>query len=331
MKIQTRIKRYAWLALGVAALLPVSCIKDDYATESGQTTLTLRFSASANAPEATGAIAPETVNEQMRTLRVILTEKDGTIRYNWKKNDIPVDATDQVVTFSELITVSNGVTNFDVYAIANEESFVKTADELAAKSGNISQFNFDVNLLDATILDRLNEANKADPDNDERIPQTKVQEVEVIPGQANSATIQLKFAVAKIDLSFTNQSPSQVVLEDVKFSHMNVATTPLFPPTDLPSTGSDLNLGTINVPGNVTNYSVVRYVYESQVTGNDSYILSTSWGNKSLNLTEAGLGTEFARGTKLDIDLTLNSTQITTFNLLVEPWGEKNIDVPPFL
>lgn len=336
MKITRILKRYAGISLCLCLLGAgmTGCIKDDDVAGQKETTLTLRFSTGANAPDQDGTtVGPELPNEHMRTLRVILTETDGTIRYNTKITGIPEDADEQVVTFSELITVNEGETKFNVYAIANEEAFVTSPDQLAAESGNVSQFGFNNNtLLNASVLARLNEAvNKENPEANERIPQTAVEEVAVVPKQANSATIQLEFVVAKIDLSFTNQSPSSVDLPDVTFSHMNVADTPLFPATSLPSTGTDLSLGTVSVPGGATNYSVVRYVYESQVPGNDNYILSTSWGNNSLNLSDAGLGTEFARGTKLDIDITLNSTHITTFDLLVEPWGQKDNIVPPFL
>lgn len=334
------MKSYAGMALGLC-LLGVGvtgCIKDDDVAGQKETTLTLRFSTGANAPDQDGTtVGPELPNEHMRTLRVILTETDGTIRYNTKITGIPEGADEQVVTFSELITVNEGETKFNVYAIANEEAFVTSPDQLAAESGNVSQFGFNNNrLLNASVLTRLNEAvdkalNNEEIEANERIPQTAVEEVPVVPEQANSATIQLEFVVAKIDLSFTNQSPSSVDLPDVTFSHMNVANTPLFPATSLPSTGTALSLGTVSVPGSATNYSVVRYVYESQVTGSDNYILSTTWGNNSLNLTDEGLRTEFTRGTKLDIDVTLNSTHITTFNLLVVPWGEINNDVPPFI
>lgn len=324
------MKSYAGMALGLC-LLGVGvtgCIKDEV-TATKETTLTLRFSTRADG-DAQG-VGPETANEHMRTLRVILTEKNGTIRYNTKIDNIPEGDEYKEITFGELITVADGETKFDVYAIANEEAFVSSADELAAKSGNISQFRFDSKTLDATILQRLNAADKDDPEANERIPQTAVQEVTVIPERDNSETVQLKFVVAKIELSFTNQSPSSVDLPDVTFSHMNVANTPLFPATSLPSTGTALSLGTVSVLGSATNYSVVRYVYESQVTGNDNYILSTSWGNNSLNLSDAGLGTEFARGTKLDIDVTLNAEQEVSLVFRVVPWDDNHeIDVPTF-
>lgn len=340
MKITRILKRYAGMSLCLCLLGAgvTGCIKDDDVAGQKETTLTLRFSTGANAPDQDGTtVGPELPNEHMRTLRVILTETDGTIRYNTKITGIPEDAEEQVITFSELITVNDGTTNFNVYAIANEEAFVTSPDQLAAESGKVSQFSFNNNtLLNASVLTRLNEAvdkalNNEEIEANERIPQTAVKEVTVVPEHANSATIQLEFVVAKIDLSFTNQSPSSVDLPDVTFSHMNVANTPLFPATSLPSTGTALSLGTVSVPGNATNYSVVHYVYESQVTGSDNYILSTTWGNNSLNLTDEGLRTEFTRGTKLDIDVTLNSTHITTFNLLVVPWGEINNDVPPFI
>lgn len=327
MKIKT-LKKYAggMALLTLLGLLPASCIKDDTAAVK-ETTLTLTFSTRASGDQ--GTTGPESANEHMRTLRVILAQQDGTIRYNTQITDIPEEATDQKVTFRELITVEDGTTRFDVYAIANEEAFV-TSEQLDAQSGNISDMNLESLTLDDKVLQKLNQGLESDYQNNPvyRLPQTAKAEVEVIPGQENTATIQLEFVVAKVDLTFTNQSPQDIELGNVTFSHMSVAETPLFSGSSF-SSGNDFNLGTVRVSG-TTSENRVFYVYESQLSEGESYVLSSDWGNNSLDLTAEGLGNTFERGTKLKVNVTLNAQEITDFELLVLPWNEINIEVPPF-
>ena len=332
---KTIIRKYAACAALAATLglLPAGCIKDDAPQGTKETTLTLTFSTRAPG-DAGSSQGPESANEHMRTLRVILAEQDGTIRYNTKIDDIPEDDTDQRVTFSDLITGENGTT-FNVYAIANEEAFVTLPNQLAAQTGNISQMNLENLTLDEDILTKLNQGLlEANQDKQAyRLPQTKKELVTVIPGKDNEATIQLEFVVAKVDLTFTNEATQAVDLNNVTFSPMNQASTPLLPSAALATGGSDLNLGTVTVPASGSK-QVTCYVYENQLAGQSNYMLRTDWGNNELNLSYQNgaeiLGTQFARGTKLDIDITLNGTQMTDFELLVVPWSEKEITVPPF-
>lgn len=326
------IRKYAerTALLAMMAVMHTGCIMDEEQAEMKETTLTLTFST--RAPGDTGSTTgPESGNEHMRTLRVILAETDGTIRYNTKITGIPEDATDQKVTFSELITVENGETTFDVYAIANEEAFVTSPDQLAAQTGNISDMNLENLTLDKDVLAKLNlglESNNLD-NQEYRLPQTAKAEVTVEPGKENSATIQLEFVVAKVDLTFINQSVQDITMNKLTFSSMDVSSTPLLPlnSNTLPDNGNDKILSNIHIPGNGT-HTETFYVYESRVTGNDEYILSTDWGNgNSLNLTENGLGTSFTRGTKLDVDVTLNSQQEVDLVFVVVPWDEVDADV----
>lgn len=328
MKIKT-LKKYAggMALLTLLGVLPASCIKDDTAAVK-ETTLTLTFSTRASGDQ--GTTGPESANEHMRTLRVILTEKNGTIRYNTQITDIPEEATDQKVTFSELITVEDGTTTFVVYAIANEEAFVTSPGQLAAQNGNISDMNLESLTLNAAVLQKLNQGLESDNQKNQecRLPQTAKAEVTVEPERDNTATIQLEFVVAKVDLTFTNQSPQDIELGNVTFSHMSVAETPLFSGSSF-SSGNDFNLGTVRVSG-TTSENRVFYVYESQLSEGESYVLSSDWGNNSLDLTAEGLGNTFERGTKLKVNVTLNAQEITDFELLVLPWNEINIEVPPF-
>lgn len=328
MKIKT-LKKYAggMALLTLLGLLPASCIKDDTAAVK-ETTLTLTFSTRASGDQ--GTTGPESANEHMRTLRVILTETDGTIRYNTKITGIPEEATDQKVTFRELITVEDGTTRFDVYAIANEEAFV-TSEQLDAQSGNISDMNLESLTLNAAVLQKLNQGLESDNQDKQeyRLPQTAKAEVTVEPERDNTATIQLEFVVAKVDLTFTNQSPQDIPLDDATFSSMDVSSTLLLPleGREVSTNGNDVVLNDIVVPGN-GQFNETFYVYESQVGGNNSYVLSTTWGEgHSLNLTDGGLGTSFLRGTKLDVDVTINSRQEVDLVFVVVPWDEVDADV----
>lgn len=319
MKTTRILQRYACVSLCLCLLCAgvTGCIKDEVA-ETKETTLTLTVSTRSDDPDQNNQEGHNLeTNEEMKTLRVIVARhSNNEIIYNWYEDEIADDDFKRTINFSEL-TITAGET-FDFYAIANEAGFLNAGESLDnITSGELVR-------LESRILNKSYGSN--DP-----IPQTAIAlDVPVGESQDQTLDMQLKFVVAKIDLTFTNQSSSSVTLGDVTFSHMNVANTPLFPSTSLPSNGTDLVLGDITVPGSGT-YSVVRYVYESRVTNGIEYVLSTSWGDNSLNLTDEGLGTEFARGTKLDIDVTLNAEEMVKLEFLVVPWdGEVSLDVPAF-
>ena len=100
-------------------LLPVSCIKDDYAAK-GTATVTMTFTTRAISNSTTRATGDLLDNEQMKTLRVIVARSSNSeILYNVKYS-IEASETSKTITFSEL-TVNKAGEDFDFYAIANEE------------------------------------------------------------------------------------------------------------------------------------------------------------------------------------------------------------------
>ena len=312
------------LLLAVGA---VSCIKDEYAENKEKATLTLYFTTTKSSNEASSngtTIGPELPNEHMRTLRVIVVDKQGKIRYNTKVN-VPEDQVQTVINFSELIVDSDGTTTFDVYAIANEEVYVKNNEW---EGTNISLNDLKNKILDNIILSKLNEGIAKDKyEEGYAVPQTAIQEVTVTPGQENSATIPLEFVVAKMELNFENTSLMMQTLTNVALTDMDVSETTLFPVENIETVVNDFFWSSIEIPSE-KKYSIVKYLYEGQTDNN--YLLTTSWGNNSLNLTEKGLGTEILRGNKLVINVTLNSQQEASLDFLVIPWSEHNIDVPAF-
>lgn len=323
------LKRYvAWAVLAAAwGATAGSCIKDEV-SPMGETTLTLTFSTRADNPvNADGTIGPETANEHMRTLRVILTEADGTIRYNTKIDNIPEEDKEEVITYRELITASEGAKDFTVYAIANEESIAGT--DFGYEQGTMLPNEFLEKALSTSNLEALNNSIGLTSADDEikYLPQTKVETVQVKPNQDNTASIQLEFVVAKVSMQITNQSLRPITLP-LTFTKMNVPTTTLFASSPLPE-GRDL-VKPIVVAGNETQ-DISFYVYESQLPENGSYVLRSDWGNNSnLNLSTV-LEQAFMRGTKLQIKLTLDAAQqVDNLELLVLPWGEIDVTVPPY-
>lgn len=260
----------------------------------------------------------------MRTLRVIVVDKQGKIRYNTKVN-VPENQTQTVINFSELIVDSEGETKFDVYAIANEEVYV-TNNEW--EGTNISLNDLKNKILDNIILSKLNEGIAKDKyEEGYAVPQTAIQEVTVTPGQENSATIPLEFVVAKMELIFENTSLITQILTDVTLTDMDMSITNLFRVGNIGTTDSDFSWNSIEIPSE-EKYSIVKYIYESMT--DNSYELTTTWGDNKLNLTEEGLGNTILRGKKIIINVTLNSQQKATLDFLVIPWSEHNIEVPEF-
>lgn len=312
------------LLLAVGA---VSCIKDEYAENKEKATLTLYFTTTKSSNEASSngtTIGPELPNEHMRTLRVIVVDKQGKIRYNTKVN-VPENQTQTVINFSELIVDSEGETKFDVYAIANEEVYV-TNNEW--EGTNISLNDLKNKILDNIILSKLNEGIAKDKyEEGYAVPQTAIQEVTVTPGQENSATIPLEFVVAKMELIFENTSLITQILTDVTLTDMDMSITNLFRVGNIGTTDSDFSWNSIEIPSE-EKYSIVKYIYESMT--DNSYELTTTWGDNKLNLTEEGLGNTILRGKKIIINVTLNSQQKATLDFLVIPWSEHNIEVPEF-
>lgn len=314
------------LLLLLLAVVAGACVKDESGNKE-TATLTLYFTTTENNGETSSdgtTTGPELPNEHMRTLRVIIVDKEGRIRYNTKV-DVPEDQTRTVINFSELIVDSEGETTFDVYAIANEEVYA-AYNEWEGTSINLG--NLKAQILDNTILDKLNAGiAKTDYELGYAIPQTAIQEVTVTPGQNNSATIPLEFVVAKMELNFENTSLIPQTLTNVTLTDMNMSETTLFPVEDIETIGSDFSWNSIEIPSG-EKYSIVKYLYESRTA--NSYMLTTAWGNNSLNLTEGGLGDTILRGKKIIINVTLNSQQEASLEFLVIPWSEHDINVPEF-
>ncbi|WP_300814599.1 hypothetical protein [uncultured Bacteroides sp.] len=314
------------LCLLLLALLPVSCLKDDYAAKE-KATVKMTFTTRAISNPTTNAGGLE-ANEHMRTLRVIVARSSNSeILYNLKY-EIDENETSKTITFSEMTVNADGEA-FDFYAIANEEKVNTekswdnvTVDDLKGMS------------LNDEFLTDANDASK-----NTRIPQTVHRQITVMPqagGAIQSETMKLDFAVAKVRLTINNTSSGDQYVNDIKLSGINMESTPLFAEDHLSTENQgELSLGDMTIPAG-ESATVYAYFFENQ--NSNGYTLTAFWKKDQTLLLQTGFDdnkqniTEIPRGTELDINVKLNAdVDINpTIYVQVNEWTGKTINVPAF-
>lgn len=314
--------RLAGLLL-LLALLPVSCIKDDYAPK-GTATVTMTFTTRAvsnnSITRATGDLLD---NEQMKTLRVIVARSTtNEILYNLKY-DIQPDETQKTITFSEL-TVNKDGEDFDFYAIANEEGFLNDNESLEGTSVNLADLYYRV--LTGGF------------DKDATLPQVGYREIEVKPQTSGiqHEDMKLDFPAGKIQLTFVNETGKEVTLTNVKVPSVAPNQAYLFyhgnTPAETTLTG-DVDFGSITVPSGTesapTSYSDYRYIYPG-AAGEGKYKLTADWnGNREelLKTTDAPNGiSSILRNNLLNIVVTLKSGGGFGVKCEVKDWEDVQYD-----
>lgn len=303
-----------WLLL--LALLPVSCISDDYAPK-GTATVTMTFTTRAINSSATRAVGDLLDNEQMKTLRVIVARSSNSeILYN-VKYDIDASVTSKTITFSEL-TVKKDGEKFKFYAIANEEGFL---------SGNES---LDGTLVDLTAL--YNRVLTGGFAVGATLPQVGYREIEVKPKESGiqQETMNLDFPAGKIQLTFVNQTGDEVNLNEVEVPSVAPDKAYLFSlgkyPTGI-SLNGDVDFGSVTVPAGTetvpASTSVYRYIYPG-AKGAGFYTLKASWNS---NLREVPLNiSSIPRNSLIDVTVTLEYGGGFGVNCTVKAWNEASYD-----
>lgn len=329
MKIQTRIKRYAWLALGVAALLPVSCIKDDYAAKENAS-VTLTFTTRAVATDASAAGKLED-NEQMKTLRVIVARTNNEILFN-NVYDIAPEETSKTINYSELTIDENGE-DINFYVIANEEGFVKDNENL----NNITSDQLPI-LKDRILTNDFNVYPSV------MIPQTAFETLRVGPNENQTATICLDFVVAKVYVGFINETGEAQTISGLKLLGANPEQGYLFDLDDANRIPSNLAYADLEIAesveviadANADTPGVYAYLYPGNNTGENAYVLQGSWNGTDYQVDDetiksGQLATSLSRGQQLNVIITLKGGEHEyAFYALVNSWGEKEMTIPPF-
>ena len=337
---KTIIKKYAACAALAAtlALLPASCIKDDTAPGTKETTLTLTVSTRGDDPAQTDNGGKELEgNEEMKTLRVIVARSSNhEIIYNEFEDEIADDDFQRTFDFQDLTIETDGE-DFDFYAIANEESLDLSASGITTLEGK----NVNLEALKNAVLylDR-NDFNEAGLGN---IPQTAFAKVTVVPDESDNLTMQLQFVVAKITVTFTNQTGNPLYVDRLAIAGIKPDKGYLFDPNDIDDPTVVVPAGTTlaNVDGSerifvdtTTPKTVKAYVYPVKKEGTDAFAL-TAEGYPPLELTRAD-GTAItsldrSEWLRININLILKATDVKPdIEWEVLDWGTKEIEVPEF-
>lgn len=314
-------RRYYFVivALLIIALLPVSCIKDNF-PRGENASVTMTFTTRAQSANTSADDKTLLEKEQMQTLRVIVARANtNEILYN-ELYQISPEETSKTITFNELTVNENGE-DFKFYAIANESG---------VNYGNWKDITIEqLNNLQMPEVSALN---------NQAIPQTAYRLINVKPqtnGGIQSENMKLDFVVAKICLTINNTSNAVQTVENIHLTGVNTLSTPLFFFADESQLSSekqgDVNLGSVTVLENASQ-TVYAYFYEN--TGGD-YKLTADWKNTEqileINKAVTPNITEIKRGTELDITIKLNaSIKIEDLLIQVNPWGNEVIDVPEF-
>lgn len=263
-------RTYCLLAVVLAmALLPVSCIKEDYPVAAEKASVTMTFTTRVSDNVAVGNLLD---NEQMQTLRVIVA-RAGTkdIIYN-VSYQIQPDETQKTIRFSEL-TVKKEGEDIDFYAIANEQAFLSDGESLEGK-------NVDLGALKARILTNKDFNNPALS----LIPQAAFTTIKVGPTEQKKASMKLLFPLVKVVLNFDNQTGESVGLTNVQIDG-TADQGYLFVHPKYPQATTGMGTvkfgrdGALTVPaGEVADVApFVRYLYPWN--HDDGWKLTATWGS----------------------------------------------------
>ena len=309
MKKTNRLYR-CLLPLVWLTFLLSSCIKEDYAGSTDETaTVNLVFSTRADGQ----GTADVDENEGIKTLRVLITDADGKVEINTVQNFNDVSQTTLTI-----LGVPVGTKNF--YVIANEASVGLTDLD-------------DVSTVDEDFLNRV----ITNPSDAPYFPKTRSQistsglpitgmkeGVQVKGGENQRIEIEIVHTVAKVVLYVDNQSGEPFTLQQVKFGPFIADRTYLFDKSQQLPVGVQFN----EISLDAENVEVTPDKDEAVFTG---YIYEALATPVTIHFDEAGRN-YINRNDQVEIRATVNIHKEveTDLDILVVPWGEKDIDVPPF-
>ena len=329
------------LALVFAAGLS-SCIKEDYAdsTKNDKATVSLVFDT--RAPGVDGQTVQAGPNEGIKTLRVIIVDsKSSTVNVNkfYDYSDEPGPVGVKTLTIMNL-----PVGQKDFYVIANEGSVEINGINLDTWQEKGTFNESDKNkLLQAVIASGF-------PKTDAEIaklglPIAGWQSENITGTEDQVIEIPITRAVAKFVLYINNESGEPFTLEQVKFGPFIADRTYLFDKSQQLPVGVNfnempLNAEIVEVTPDKDEAVFTGYIYETGSQDISDFTLSLVSNTKgfealatpvTIHFDEAGRN-YINRNDQVEIRAIVNIHKEveTDLDILVVPWGVKNIEVPPF-
>ena len=318
----------AFMAAGLS-----SCIKEDYAGASDETaTVNLVFDTRASGQD--GDKVQGEANEGIKTLRVIIVDTEmGILDVNETRN-FSSDGGDEFTKTLTIMGLPAGKKSF--YIVANEESVgLELNSSLPKGEINLSDtLQFLQTLVESKNFPRTDIAAKG-------LPIAGTASANITGAEDQTIEIPITRAVAKMELTLTNDTGDNFELNQVTLGRFFANSTYLFPQeTALTLPGEVAYEGhtflTNETLSDGASQTFHFYFYESNA-GEGVYTIALNNGADytaaPIMLDEDMPLTSVARNTCLRVTGTIESALnpvLTDLQLLVVPWTEKNIDVPSF-
>ena len=334
------------IGLLLAALFAVglsSCVKEDYADSSskGTATVNLVFDTRADT-DGDGLDDDALPGEGIKTLRIIIVDTDNNRVDVNEMRDFSTE-TPQPILSKTLTIMGLPVGHKDFYVIANEAS-VGLTDLNTPAAGYSFGDNEKTALLSRLISDsQRTYFPKTATDIEEYglpIAGTKT-DVEITDTEDQTITIPITRAVAKMELTLTNETGEDFSLSKIAFGTFFADQTYLFPdqtPALQPAYEARTFTPNVTLTANGTGQTqtFTYYFYESNA-GGKAYTIALNSDNDyaatPIMLDENTPLSSIARNTCLKVKGTINSKDVEvslTFKVEVVPWEEIPINVPPF-
>lgn len=326
----------AFMAAGLS-----SCIKEDYAGASDETaTVNLVFDTRAD-NDGDGLDDDALPGEGIKTLRVIIVDTDNNRVDVNELRDFSGE-TPQPVLQKTLTIMGLPVGNKDFYVIANEAS----VGLIGLDTPGPGEY-FDEAEKSALLSTLINDEQRTyfpstDTDIEENgLPIAGTVSAKITGAEDQTIEIPITRAVAKMELTLTNDTGDNFELNQVTLGRFFANSTYLFPQeTALTLPGEVAYEGhtflTNETLSDGASQTFHFYFYESNA-GEGVYTIALNAGADyaaaPIMLDEDMPLTSVARNTCLRVTGTIESALkpvVTDLQLLVVPWTEKNIDVPSF-
>lgn len=318
--------------LGSMVVCLASCITEDavQTPDAGKATVLLRIGS-----RASGTLAKDGV----QTLRVALVQEGKVVAYS-----VQEESPDNVLTFVGLerkITQIYAVANAEDVSLAGEEAiYLDAAIDEDLQAGDLSPAPFSYMLGSPFPKAKDSEAQSED----EPLPmfgEADIDLTNVADGATKEVTVGMTRAVAKLTITINNQSGDELNLQNIVFGECLAQETPLKKPETITAECADGEF-----PANVTiadesSASFTYYVYEAPATATYTIALDAnpSWEAITLpqNFMENAQTTDgkhvghIARNMDIRITGTVESSgQPLLLKVLVNPWLEEEVEVPPY-
>lgn len=257
-------------------------------------------------------------DEGIKTLQIFLYKQEGGSYAFYRKDVVKVTKTESGTVTVELDDIQLGFYRF--YAVANGES---------VGLGSIEENLPENNLKGKVIINNDYFPKTAEEITENGLPMAGFTDVKV-NNKSVSATIDLYRAVAKLDITLTNETGTPLTVNEINFGEFGADKAFLFkqegndvPATEykeIPFNGLNKEIGTEG--NNTANFTF--YVYPSAV-GKGAYTMGLNTEGKKyspVSLLHNGRElTEMQRNTKYEINAVVDLDGIRFRNITVDDWG----------